>query len=498
MSARRKLLVANRGEIAIRIFRTCREMGIGTVAVYSEADRRSLHVAYADEAYPIGPAPARESYLNGARILEAAGKAGAKMIHPGYGFLAENADFARACREAGIDFVGPPPQAVEAMGSKTESRRRMIEAGVPVVPGMSRGATLSDLQAFGREHGYPILVKAAAGGGGKGMRIVREEKELAPSFERAVAEARAFFNDGEVYAEMLVEGARHIEVQVVFDGRGRGVAVGERECSIQRRHQKVVEECPSPVVDSSLRRALSQAALAAARAVGYASCGTVEFLVAPDRRFYFLEMNTRLQVEHPVTEEVWGVDLVREMIAIARGEELSLDAETLAPRGHAIECRLYAEDAERGFAPSPGRIDALTLPQGPGIRNDVGVESGSVIPIDYDPMIGKLIATGRSRPEAIGRLARALTEYEIVGIKTTLPFFRSLVAEEDFREARFDTAWLDRRLAAGFTPLSAETDDAQAVFAAAVLARAEEKRFAAPRDGSGSRWKQAGRLRGLR
>lgn len=494
----KKLLVANRGEIAIRIFRACREMGLRTVAVYSEADKNSLHVSQADEAYLLGPAPARESYLNAGRLLEVARRSRADLLHPGYGFLAENAPFARACRDAGIVFVGPPPEAVEAMGSKTESRRRMIAAGVPVVPGMDRGASREDIRAFGREHGYPLLVKAAAGGGGKGMRIVREERELAAAHERAVSEAQAFFNDPEVYAEKVVEGARHVEVQVVFDGGGRGVAVGERECSLQRRHQKIVEECPSPVVDEKLRAALSEAALVASRAVGYASCGTVEFLLAPDRRFYFLEMNTRLQVEHPVTEEVWGVDLVREMISIAQGENLSLDAAALSPRGHAIECRLYAEDAERNFAPSPGRIEWITLPEGPGIRNDVGVESGSLVPFDYDPMLGKLIASGRGRSEAIARLARALTEYEIVGIKTTLPFFRFLLAEPDFQEARFDTTWLDRRLAGGSSLVTEEFDELQAVFAAAVLARAEEKKFAAPKVAARSRWREAARVRGQR
>jgi acetyl-CoA carboxylase biotin carboxylase subunit len=494
----KKLLVANRGEIAVRIFRACREMGLRTVAVYSEADRKSLHVSHADEAYCLGPAPARESYLDAGKILGAARRSGADFIHPGYGFLAENAAFARACREAAIAFVGPPPEAIEAMGSKTESRRRMIAAGVPVVPGMDRGASLEDLRAFGREHGYPILVKAAAGGGGKGMRIVREEKELASAYERAVSEAQAFFGDGEVYAERLVEGARHVEVQVVFDAEGSGAALGERECSLQRRHQKVVEECPSPVVDPALRGALSEAALAAARAVGYVSCGTVEFLLAPDRKFHFLEMNTRLQVEHAITEEVWGVDLVREMISISQGERLSFDPGSLSPRGHAIECRLYAEDAERGFAPSPGRIEWITLPEGPGVRNDVGVESGSVIPFDYDPMLGKLIASGRDRPQAIARLTRALMEYEIVGVKTTLPFFRSLVARPDFLGASFDTTWLDRQLAAGFPLLSAEFEQEQAVFAAAVLARAEEKKFAAPRGAARSRWKEGARVRGLR
>jgi acetyl-CoA carboxylase biotin carboxylase subunit len=493
-----KLLVANRGEIALRIFRACREMGISPVAVYSEADAASLHVSQADEAYLLGPAPASESYLNIPRILEAARRSGAGLLHPGYGFLAESAEFARACVAAGLIFVGPGPASIEAMGSKTEARRRMIAAAVPVVPGMAQGADLSGLVAFGREHGYPLMLKAAAGGGGKGMRIVRGERDLAAAYERAVSEARSFFGDSEIYAELLVEGARHVEVQVIFDASGRGAAVGERECSLQRRHQKIVEECPSPAVDDALRRALFEAALAASRAVGYVSCGTVEFLLAPDRKFYFLEMNTRLQVEHPVTEEVWGVDLVREMIAIALGEPLSFSPETLVPRGHAIECRLYAEDPERNFAPSPGRIEQMTLPQGPGLRHDLGVEAGSVVPIDYDPMLGKLIAAGRSRTEAIRRLARALAEYEIVGIRTTLPFFRALVSEPDFREGRFDTAWLDRRLASGLSLGSGDSEEALAVFAAAVLARSEEKKFTASPAGETSRWRDAARREALR
>ena len=491
--SRPKLLVANRGEIAIRIFRACREMGIPTVAVYSDADKASLHVAYADEAWRLGPAPARESYLAVDRILDAARRSRATLVHPGYGFLAENAAFASACAEAGITFVGPPPAAIDAMGSKTESRRRMIEAGVPVVPGMARGASREDLRAFGRESGYPILLKASAGGGGKGMRTVASEADLDSGYDRATSEAQAFFGDPEVYAEKLVEGARHVEVQVVFDGNGRGAAVGERECSIQRRHQKVVEECPSPVVDAALRRKMGEAAVAAARAVGYVSCGTVEFLLDRHARFYFLEMNTRLQVEHPVTEEVWGVDLAREMIAIALGEPLSFSPEDLSPRGHAIECRVYAEDPDRQFAPSPGRIEALSLPQGPGVRHDIGVERGSVVPIDYDPMLGKLIVHGRDRREAVARLARALSEYEIIGIQTSLPFFRRLVTDPDFLAAAFDTGWLDRRLASGLGAPEPESDDALAALAAAVLARSEEKRFAAPRRGRASAWRDAAR-----
>ena len=495
----KKLLVANRGEIAVRIFRACREMGIRTVAVYSDADRQAMHVSFADEAYRIGPAPARESYLSIPRILEAAARSRAHLVHPGYGFLAENAEFARACGGAGVVFVGPSAPAIESMGSKTRARARMIEAGVPVVPGMSSAASLSDLREFAKRHGFPILIKASAGGGGKGMRVVREESEIEPAFARASAEAESFFHDPAVYAERLIEGARHVEVQVVFDGRGNAASVGERECSLQRRHQKVVEESPSPVVGGELRASMCGAAIAAARAVGYVSCGTVEFLLAPDSSFYFLEMNTRLQVEHPVTEEVWGVDLAREMIAIALGEKLSFSAAEISPRGHAIECRIYAEDPERNFAPSPGRIERLALPAGPGVRHDLGVEAGSMVPIDYDPMLGKLIVSGGNRRLAIDRLARALSEYDVVGIQTSLPFFRDLVRNPDFLDAQFDTGWLDRRLAARRDPPPAsEWDEEQTVLAAAVLAREEEKRFAAPPGADLSRWRFDARRRSLR
>ncbi len=360
-----KLLAANRGEIAVRIFRACRELGVGTVAVFSDADRRSPHVAMADEAVRIGPAPARESYLSIPAILAAARATGADLVHPGYGFLAESAAFAEACVEAGLVFVGPPPAAIDAMGSKTASRRRMEEAGVPVVPGMKRpAASAREISDFGDRHGYPILLKASAGGGGKGMRRVDGADDVAAAFERVSSEAAAYFGDGAVYAEKLIEKPRHIEVQVIGDRRGELAAVGHRECSLQRRHQKVVEECPSTAVSGALAGELEAAALRAARSVGYSSCGTVEFLLAPDGSFYFLEMNTRLQVEHPVTEEVFGVDLVREMISIAMGEPLRL--EDLRPRGHAIECRVYAEDPFRGFAPSPGTVETLRLPQGPG------------------------------------------------------------------------------------------------------------------------------------
>jgi acetyl-CoA carboxylase biotin carboxylase subunit len=491
-----RLLVANRGEIALRIFRACRDLGISTVAVYSDADREAPHVAAADFAVRLGPAPAAESYLSIPALLAAAEKTGATLVHPGYGFLAENAVFARACADAGLTFVGPPVAAIEAMGSKTESRRRMKAAGVPVVPGMLAAARdAKEIVAFAREAGYPLLLKASAGGGGKGMRRADSDAEVASAFDRASSEARTYFGNGAVYAEKLIEKPRHVEVQVVGDRHGRVVALGERECSVQRRHQKVVEECPSPAVNEGLRAELSEAAVAAARAVAYTSCGTVEFLLAASGSFYFLEMNTRLQVEHPVTEEVWGVDLASEMIAIALGEPLSF--RDLSPRGHAIECRIYAEDPKRGFAPSPGTIAVMRLPHGPGVRNDVGVEAGSVVSIDYDPMLGKLIVHGRDRAAALRRLERALSEYEIGGVETTLPLFRRLVALPEFRAGDFDVQWLDRRLAAGL--FEQREPSAEEVSLAAVAA-ARGSRSATPVGSSSSptAWRREARRETLR
>ncbi|MGE5276374.1 MAG: acetyl/propionyl/methylcrotonyl-CoA carboxylase subunit alpha [Acidobacteriota bacterium] len=491
-----KLLVANRGEIAVRIFRACRELGLRTVAVFSDADRTAPHVAMADEAVRLGPAPARDSYLWVPALLEAARRTGARLIHPGYGFLAENAHFARACVEAGFLFVGPTPETIEAMGSKTESRRLMEAAGVPVVPGTLRPAgSARELEEFGRRSGFPILLKASAGGGGKGMRRVDAETEVAEAFERVSAEAKAYFGDGAVYAEKLIEGPRHVEVQVIGDARGNLLAVGERECSLQRRHQKVVEECPSQAVGAALRERLLAAALRAAEAVGYVSCGTIEFLLAPDGSFYFLEVNTRLQVEHPVTEEVWGVDLAAEMIRIALGEPLGF--RDLSPRGHAIECRIYAEDPARGFAPSPGTIRALRLPGGPGVRNDMGVESGGTVPIDYDPMLGKLIVHGVDRAAAIARLSRALAEYEISGVATTLPLFRALVDDAEFQRGLFDVQWLDRRLGDGL--LAPDTVRPEDVMLAAVgLAAAREGAGPASATARSSVWRQTARREMLR
>jgi len=490
-----KLLIANRGEIAVRIIRGCREMGIETVAVYSEVDRMSPHVLMADEAYAIGPPPAAESYLDIDRLLDAAERSKAQMVHPGYGFLAENADFAERVEAAGLTWVGPPPAAIRLMGSKTESRKLAAESGVPLIPGLLEPLEdLAELEAFVEEHGLPVLLKAVAGGGGKGMRAVADEGDLASSLDRARSEGAAYFGDDRVYVERLLSKARHIEVQVAADRYGSAVFVGERECSIQRRHQKVVEECPSPVVTPDLRSRLGEAALAIVEAAGYHSVGTVEFLLGPDGNYYFLEMNTRLQVEHTITEEVYGIDLVREQISLALGEKLSLRQDALVARGHAIECRVYAEDPLRNFAPSPGRISLLILPDGPGVRVDSGVYSGSVVPLEYDPMLAKLVVWAPDRVNALARLRRALQEYRIRGIATTLPLFRALVDMEAFRDADFHTGFLDELLA------SRELEELQgrqnpaaehaAVVAAACLATLEAGSL--PDDpfttGQGSHW----------
>jgi acetyl-CoA carboxylase biotin carboxylase subunit len=499
-AAAMKVLIANRGEIAVRVIRACREMGYPTVAVYSEPDRSALHVASADEAMPIGAAPSRESYLRIDRILEAAKKSGAEAIHPGYGFLAENAGFARACRDAGLLFIGPSPESIDAMGSKTESRQRMKAAGVPVVPGLTEPVkSFDEIEAFARESGFPIMIKASAGGGGKGMRLVEREEDLRQSFERVTSEAESFFGDGSVYAEKFITSPRHIEVQIVGDQHGNIVHVGERECTLQRRHQKVVEEAPSPVVDAELRARLGAMAVKAAAAVNYYSTGTIECLMGPDREFYFLEMNTRLQVEHPVTEMVWGVDLVKEQLRIAQGEKLSFTQDDLKLLGHAIECRIYAEDPARKFAPSPGLIRHISLPQGPGVRNDQGVYAGYTVPVFYDPMLSKLIVHGTTRDEAIARMRRALAEYRVEGIMTTIPFFTFIMNNPDFIAANFDTGYIDRILPEidfAQRPASEHHVDA-AIAAAAILAFEESQNVKLPED-TPSRWRAAARAEGMR
>jgi len=494
-----KLLIANRGEIAVRIIRACREMSIETVAVYSEVDRLSPHVLMADEAFGIGPAPAADSYLNIDRLLEVAARSKADLIHPGYGFLAENVEFAERVEDAGFCWVGPPPAAIRLMGSKTESRKLASKAGVPVIPGMLEPLSdLETLEAFVAEHGLPVLLKAIAGGGGKGMREVLRREDLSSALERARSEGKAYFGDDRVYVERLIPRPRHIEVQVAADRFGSAVYVGERECSIQRRHQKVVEECPSPVVGPDLRRRLGEAALAIVEAASYQSVGTVEFLLDPSGTFYFLEMNTRLQVEHPVTEEVYGVDLVCEQIRLALGERLHLQQSALVPRGHAIECRVYAEDPLRSFAPSPGRISLLIRPSGPGVRVDSGVLGGGVVPLEYDPLLAKLVVWAPSRAAAVARLRRALQEYQIRGIATTLSLFRALAQMDAFRDAEFHTSFLDELLASrALEELHDEQDpeaEEAAMVAAACLATMAAQRLPADTFGhaDASRWWREG------
>ena len=428
-----KVLVANRGEIAIRVFRTLRELGVGTVAVYSEADRGSLHVEYADEAFLIGPPPAAESYLRTDRILETAQRAGAEAIHPGYGFLAENAAFARACAEAGIVWVGPPPEAIEAMGSKVEARERMKAARVPIIPGTTEPVeTAEDTRALAEEIGYPLAIKAAAGGGGKGLKVARSPDEVERAFASARREGEAYFADPTVYVERFLEDPRHVEVQVVADAHGNVVHLGERDCTIQRRHQKLVEETPSPAVSPELRERIGAIAVDAARAVGYRSAGTIEGLLSREGEYFFLEMNTRIQVEHPVTELVTGFDLVREQVLIAAGETLSFRQEDVRFEGHAIECRINAEDASAGFLPAPGLITTYREPAGPGVRVDSGVTEGSEVSGTYDPLIAKVIVHGLDREHARRRMLRALEEYVIEGPKTLIGFHRALLSHQCF------------------------------------------------------------------
>ncbi|HVB99507.1 MAG TPA: acetyl-CoA carboxylase biotin carboxylase subunit [Candidatus Dormibacteraeota bacterium] len=492
----RKILVANRGEIAARIIRACREMGILTVAVYSEVDRTSLHVQMADEALPIGPAASRESYLSIHKIIDAARRTGCSALHPGYGFLAEDAALARACDAAGLVFIGPTPEAMERLGSKTEARQVARRAGVPTTPGaLDAIADLAGARSMAREIGFPVLLKAVAGGGGKGMRAVESDSQLDGAWRDAGSEAANAFGDGRLYIEKYLPRPRHIEIQIFGDHEGHIVHLGERECSIQRRHQKVVEESPSPVVDPALRRAMGEAAVRLAQAASYRNAGTVEFLVDDSGRFYFLEVNTRLQVEHPVTESVTDMDLVKIQIRVAAGEPLPFRQEDVTLRGHAMECRIYAEDPENHFFPSPGRIVSMNLPEGPGIRNDVGVTSGWTVPGDYDPMLGKLIVRGGDRAETIARLSRALEEYSIAGIKTNLGLFRRLLREPEFLRGEFHTRWLDEWLARPAAPEPPAEAMETAAILAAVLAEAlpGEARAEAAAGPTDSRWKAQAR-----
>jgi acetyl-CoA carboxylase, biotin carboxylase subunit len=447
MASIRRILVANRGEIAVRIIRACHDEGLDAVAVYSDADRLAPHVRQADAAVPIGPAPAADSYLDVQKLVSAAQHSGCQAVHPGYGFLSERALFADACARVGLVFIGPPAAAIRAMGEKTEARRRMQAAGVPVVPGST--APLEDAADARREAkriGYPVLLKAAAGGGGKGMRLVRGESELEDALEAARREATKSFGDGSVYIEKYLERPRHIEIQVLADRHGRVVALGERECSIQRRHQKLIEEAPSTAVTPALRRRLSEAATAAAGAVGYVSAGTIEFLLTPSGEFYFLEMNTRIQVEHPVTELVYGVDLVREQLRIAAGQPMRVHVggTPLHPRGHAIECRITAEDPFNDFLPATGVLQYLRAPSGPGIRWDAGVEAGNEVTLFYDPLLAKLIAWGETRESAIQRMRRALTELLIVGLPTSQPFHLRVMDDPEFLRGEVDITYLER------------------------------------------------------
>jgi len=501
-----KVLIANRGEIALRIIRACRELGIRSVAVYSDADSRAPHVREADEAVNIGPAPSAQSYLLGDVIIDAAKRLGADAIHPGYGFLSEREWFARTVREAGLVWVGPPAEAIAAMGNKTAARTLAVKHGVPVVPGTTEALRdAAAAKAVADEYGYPVLLKAAAGGGGKGMRVVREESELESSLDAARREAMGAFGDDAVYVEKFIEGPRHVEIQILADSHGTVLSLGERECSVQRRHQKMVEEAPSVAVSPELRAAMGETAVRAARAAGYVNAGTCEFLLDRDGQFYFLEMNTRLQVEHPVTELVTGIDLVQWQLRIAAGERLPFRQEEIVPRGWAIECRITSEDTVNGFLPSTGRIDYLQLPGGPGVRWDGGIETGSEIGLHYDPMLAKLIVWAPDRPLAIERMRRALEGLIIEGVETSRDFHMRLMEDEEFRRGEIEIQWLERRLPSLMAMKSPEEVARVAAIAAALFADRDRHRGApagsragTPGVVAGAAWNRAARTEGLR
>jgi acetyl-CoA carboxylase biotin carboxylase subunit len=497
MARIKRVLVANRGEIAIRVMRTCKELGLETVAVYSEADRSALHTRYADQAVCVGPAPSRESYLVQQNIIDAAKRTGADAIHPGYGFLSENASFVRACDKAGLTFIGPPASAMDAMGEKTRARANMVKAGVPVVPGTQAPFdTVDEARTFARQIGYPIMLKAAGGGGGKGMRRVEKESDLESAWRAAKSEAMSAFGNDAVYMEKFLDEPHHIEIQVFGDAHGNVIHLNERECSAQRRNQKVVEETPSPIITRQLRAAMGEVAVKAAKAVGYVGAGTVEFLVDASRNFYFLEMNTRLQVEHPVTEWVTGVDLVSWQLHVAQGGVLPF-LEPIAPRGHSIEVRVYAEDPATNFMPSPGRIQYLRVPSGPFVRDDSGVYAGYTVPNVYDPMISKLSVWAPTRAEAMLRMRRALDEYVVKGITTNIRYLRHIIEHPEFQGGNYDTGFLGRehqKLLGEERPELAKA----ALLAAAVHAHqiAERKAAALPQASGGggvSAWRTAGR-----
>ncbi|MGZ6316713.1 MAG: acetyl-CoA carboxylase biotin carboxylase subunit, partial [Anaerolineales bacterium] len=456
----KKVLVANRGEIAVRILRACRELGIESVAVYSEADRSALHVRYADEAYLLGPAPSRESYLRADKIIDIARKHGADAIHPGYGFLAEREAFAAACEDAGITFIGPRPAAIAAMGDKMAARATVLAAGIAVVPGTKGTGSMRDeeLLHIAPTLGFPLLIKASAGGGGKGMREVRTLAEMPALLASARREAESAFGDGSVYLERLLEGARHIEIQILADSQGNVIHLGERDCSLQRRHQKLIEEAPSPFMDEDLRGRMGEVAVQAAKSVDYLNAGTIEFLVDKDKNFYFLEMNTRLQVEHPVTEVITGVDIVAEQMRIARGRQLSYKQEDIQIRGHGIECRINAEDPYNDFLPSTGRITHSLMPTGPGVRIDTGIYPGFEVTPFYDPMIAKLIVWGETRGQAILRMRRALEEYRIVGVHTNIPVHQTMMDSHRFMGGQYDTRFVEERFSMPEADTDAETD----------------------------------------
>jgi acetyl-CoA carboxylase biotin carboxylase subunit len=497
----KKVLVANRGEIAVRVMRSCREMGLRTVAVFSDADRKAMHVRYADEAYYIGPSPSRESYLSIDAILEAARKSGADAVHPGYGFLSENARFSERCKQEGIKFIGPDAYAITTMGDKVTARQTMIRSGVPVVPGTTEKLTdeqnaIDVVQGIG----LPVMIKASAGGGGKGMRLVKTMDELIPSFRMARSEAVNAFGDDAVYIEKYIESPHHIEFQILADQHGNVIHLFERECSIQRRHQKVIEETPSPLMTPALRKEMGEKAVAAAKAVNYEGAGTIEFIVSDNLDYYFLEMNTRLQVEHPVTERVVGVDLVKEQINIANGLPLSFTQDELRQHGHAIQCRIYAEDPDNNFMPNPGVITHITVPLGLGVRYDGYVYEGYEIPMYYDPMISKLISWGKTRGEAIARMRRALYEYKITGIKTSIKFLERIMETPDFIEGKYNTHFIEKNNDTLF--LSKECGIAcedMAIIAAFIDYIDKLERIQPPKytEELGSNWKDFGRKRNV-
>ncbi len=489
-----KVLVANRGEIAVRILRALKELGIPSVTIYSDADRSALHTRYADEVYHIGKSPAIESYLNISKILEIAEKSSAEALHPGYGFLAENSEFAHTCEENGLIFIGPNSKAMKLLGDKTEARKTMIRNDIPVIPGTETALKdVDEAKEIADKIGYPVIMKAAGGGGGKGMRIIHKKEELESAFKTAVSEAQSAFNDPRIYLEKYLENARHIEFQVLADNYGNVVHLGERECSIQRRHQKMIEEAPSPLVDQELREKMGKVACSVVKASGYTNAGTVEFLVDKYKNFYFMEVNARLQVEHPVTELVTNIDIVKEQIKIALGEPLSLRQENIKLTGSAIECRISAEDPENNFIPSTGRIDDMSEPSGPGVRLDTGVYRGFVVPMFYDPLIAKLLVWAPTRQQAILRMKRALSEYHFRGIETTIPFHKKVMHDQRFVSGNYDTSFLEDNLPETISHLNYEKI---AGIVGIILKETKERTMIIPKQGKSSynKWKMFGRF----